>query len=231
MAKDRKTKTTAAHLESLPELTVFDGEIVEHRPPTLPDYPDFRLPAPVPYGETLLARLRYHGMTEALEACEWMMRRATNLNEAAEMFMRSSVAYERERNRFDQLDAILADDRDALKLQLLRNKLKRRAALADYLQEEAESHHEALPALPPKSSAEVYAETLREYISEAAAFTNLAAEMRKEFEGVVDEKVIEDFDQLVKNTFNFLKNHNMFSRQPPPRDTPDNITPLKPRRS
>ena len=230
MAKDRKTETTTAHLEPLRELTPIEGEIVERRLPALPDYPDYRLPAPVPYGNTLVARLRYHGMTEALIACERLMQQATKLNEAAEIFTRSSIAYERQRNRFDQLDAILADDRDALELQLWRNKLERRAALADYLQEETEQKRKALPAPSSMSSAEVYAETLKEYLSEAATFTKLAAEMRKEFEGVVDEKVIEDFDQLVKNTFNFLKNHNKFSRQPPPSDTPDNITPLKRRR-
>ena len=230
MAKDRKTETTIPHLEPLPELIPIKGEIVERRPLALPDSPVYRLPAAVPYGDTLLDRLRYHGMTEALKACERMMQCGTKLNEAAEMFTRSSFAYERERNRFDQLDAILADDRDALKLQLWRNKLERRAALAGYLQEEAEKQREALPAPPPKSAAEVYAETLKEYLSEAAAFTNLAGQIRKEFEGLVDEKVIEDFDQLVKNTFNFLKNHNNLAGEPPPPDTPDNITPLKPRR-
>ena len=230
MANDRKTETTIPHLEPLPELTPIEGEIVERRPPALPDYPDYRLPVPVPYGNTLLARLRYHGMTEALNACERMMQWGTKLNEAAEMFTRSSFAYERERNRFDQLDAILADDRDALKLELLRNKLERRAALAEFLQEEDEKHRGALAARPPKSPAKVYAETLKEYLSEAATFTNLAGEIRKEFESVVDEKVLEDYDQLVKNTFNFLKNTSNLAGKPPRPDTSDNITLLKSRR-
>jgi hypothetical protein len=48
MAKNRKTETTTAHLEPPPELTALDGEILERRSPALPDYPDYRMPAPVP---------------------------------------------------------------------------------------------------------------------------------------------------------------------------------------
>ena len=231
MTKNRKTQTTTPDFDALPELAPLQGEIVERRHPSLPDFPDYRLPRAVPYGDTLLLRLRYHGMTEALGACERLMRQASRLNEAAEEFKRSAIKYERESNRFDQLDAILADDRDALEYQLRTNKLRRQAEYFDYVEELAEKRRAALPSPPPKSPAEVYAECHRNYLTECQALSEHTKKLREEFAGDIDEKVLEDYDQMVRNSFNFLKNHSFFSQQSPPSDPTDNITPIKPRRN